>query len=96
MCIHEGCTQKPNYNKEGEKKALYCSVHKQEGMVNVKYKRCIQEGCKKQPNYNKEGEKRALYCSTHKLEGMINVKSQTCKILKSQVTHRLHPDNATQ
>ena len=35
-CIHEGCKNLPVFNVESETKALYCSVHKKEGMVNVK------------------------------------------------------------
>jgi hypothetical protein len=78
ICIYEGCKVLPNYNNEGEKKALYCSMHKLDGMVNVVSKTCIHEGCKIQPTYNNEGETKALYCSTHKLDGMVNVKDKTC------------------
>jgi hypothetical protein len=78
MCIHEECKTRPTYNKEGETKALYCSVHKLEGMVDVIHKTCIHEGCKKYPSYNKEGETKALYCSVHKLEGMVDVINKTC------------------
>jgi len=62
---------------EGETKALYCSTHKKEGMVNVKSVTCLE--CKKQPIFNMEGETKALYCSTHKKEGMVDVKHDTCK-----------------
>jgi hypothetical protein len=78
-CIHEGCKVIPVYNKEGEKKALYCVTHKLEGMVDVKHKTCIHEGCKVRPVYNNEGETKGLYCGTHKLEGMVDVKNKTCK-----------------
>jgi hypothetical protein len=78
MCKNEGCKTRPIYNVEGETKALYCSVHKKEGMVNVKNKTCIHEGCKTRPTYNAEGETKALYCSVHKKEGMVDVKNKTC------------------
>ena len=78
MCIHEGCKIQPFFNKEGETKALYCSAHKLEGMIDVKHKTCIHEGCKIRPAFNKEGETKELYCSAHKLEGMINIKSNKC------------------
>ena len=78
MCIHEGCKIIPNYNKEGSTKALYCSKHKLEGMIDVKHQTCIYEGCKIQPVFNKEGSTKPLYCSSHKLEGMIDVLSNTC------------------
>ena len=78
MCIHEGCSTIPIYNIDGEKKALYCSTHKKEGMVNVKDKTCIQPNCKIIPNYNSADKTNGLYCATHKKEGMVNVKSPTC------------------
>jgi hypothetical protein len=77
-CIHPECKKQPNYNKEGEKTALYCSLHKLEGMINVVSKICIHPGCKIIPTYNKEGETNALYCSSHKLENMVNVIKKTC------------------
>jgi hypothetical protein len=79
MCKENGCKVQPIYNKEGESKALYCSTHKQEGMVDVKHKKCIYQNCKVQPTYNKEGESKALYCSSHKQEDMVNVRDKTCK-----------------
>ena len=77
MCIYDGCNNWTGYNFEGLK-AQYCSVHKKEGMVDVKSKTCIHEGCRKQPTFNTEGEANALYCATHKKEGMVDVKSKTC------------------
>ncbi len=79
MCQHPGCKKQPNYNREGETKALYCGTHKQEGMIDVKNKTCQHPGCRTQPTYNREGETNALYCGTHKHEGMINVKDKTCQ-----------------
>ena len=78
MCKEKGCKKQPVFNKEGETKALYCSAHKKEEMVNVKRKTCLTEGCKIIPNYNNEGSKKGLYCSEHKMEGMVNVKNKTC------------------
>jgi hypothetical protein len=78
MCIHAGCKKQPVFNTEGATKALYCSAHKLDGMVNVKSPMCIHEGCKIRPYYNTEGATKALYCSAHKLNGMVNVISPTC------------------
>ena len=78
MCIHDGCKTRPIYNNEGETKALYCSEHKLEGMVDVKNKTCIHNECKTRPTYNKEGEIKALYCLEHKKDGMVDVKNNTC------------------
>ena len=79
LCIEFKCNTRSAFNKVGETKALYCSIHKKDGMVNVKVKTCIHEGCKKQPSFNKEGETKALYCSIHKKDGMVDVKHQPCK-----------------
>ena len=79
MCKEKGCKIRPNYNNEGETKALYCNAHKKEGMVNVISKTCLTEGCKKHPVFNNEGETTGLYCSAHKKEGMVDVKNKTCK-----------------
>ena len=38
MCKEINCKKSPIYNFEGEKKRLYCSLHKLEGMINVKNK----------------------------------------------------------
>ena len=82
MCRGPGCEKQSRFNLIGQTKALFCSEHKSEGMVNVISKTCIHPDCKKQPVYNIEGETNGLYCSSHKLEGMVNVKSKTC----------IHPD----
>jgi hypothetical protein len=76
MCNETDCNIQPTFNKEGEKKALYCSAHKMEGMVNVISKTCLE--CNKRPAFNTQGEKKALYCSAHKMEGMVDVKNKTC------------------
>ena len=44
-CIYLNCKTLPNFNIDGEKTALYCSIHKLEGMVNVINKRCKSEWC---------------------------------------------------
>ena len=46
ICIHEGCKVRPVYNTEGETKALYCLIHKLEGMVDVKHNTCKAGFCK--------------------------------------------------
>jgi hypothetical protein len=76
MCKEKGCKIRPYFNTEGETKALYCSTHKRDGMVDVKNKTCLD--CKKRPTFNIEGETTALYCSTHKKDGMVDVISKTC------------------
>ena len=78
ICIQSECKTRSNYNKKGEKKALYCFTHKKDGMVDVKNKTCIHPECKTRPSYNSDGEKQALYCFTHKKDGMVDVNSPIC------------------
>ena len=58
MCIYDCCKKTPFYNNYGESKAIYCSIHKLEGMVNIASKKCIHDGCRVQPSYNNIGEKK--------------------------------------
>jgi hypothetical protein len=46
ICKFENCKTIASYNVDGQKKALYCSVHKKENMVDVKNKTCIEPNCK--------------------------------------------------
>lgn len=79
MCIREGCKIKNScFNYEDEKKGLYCSEHKLDGMINVIDKTCIHPGCKTRPSCNFIGHNKKLYCGTHKLEGMIDVSNKPC------------------
>ena len=78
MCKETNCKTRPTYNVEGQTKALYCSLHKLNGMIDVKHKTCEYPDCKTRPTYNVEGQK-ALYCSLHKSENMIDVVSKTCE-----------------
>jgi hypothetical protein len=82
MCKEKDCKIRPNYNKEGETKALYCLKHKLNGMVDIKNKTCIYPNCTIRPVFNIEGDTKALYCSAHKTDGMVNVISKIC----------IHPD----
>ena len=52
MCIYPNCKTIPIYNVEGETKALYCSTHKSDGMMNVKDKKCIYPDCKTRGSFN--------------------------------------------
>jgi EsV-1-7 cysteine-rich motif len=78
VCIFKGCKTRPNYNKPGKTRAIYCTNHKKEDMVDVKHKTCAHEGCMTRAYYNNPGEKRGSYCTKHKLEGMVDVKNKTC------------------
>jgi hypothetical protein len=45
MCIHEGCKIQPTYNFKEKTKALYCSAHKLEGMIDVVSPKCKSNLC---------------------------------------------------
>jgi hypothetical protein len=50
VCIHEDCDIRVLFNYEGEKKGIYCSTHKKNGMQDIKHKKCREESCKTRPN----------------------------------------------
>ena len=76
ICVFDDCDKRSSFNFENKKKALYCSKHKLNDMINVKDKRCLN--CDKQPIYNYKNEKNGLYCNQHKLPDMIDVKNKRC------------------
>jgi len=76
-CQHENCDKLAKFNVIGEKH-LYCSTHKDNGMIDVTRKLCIQQGCCTRPTYNMICETRALFCFTHKTNGMVTINSQRC------------------
>jgi len=41
-CQHENCKKIPCFNYEGESKAIYCSEHKLENMIDIVSKKCIE------------------------------------------------------
>ncbi len=77
MCKFDGCKKTSTYNFEGNK-AMYCSQHKQSGMIDIRHKKCLFDGCKINPAFNFKHENKALYCKAHKQEGMINLKDKRC------------------
>jgi hypothetical protein len=80
LCEAIGCASIPFFNYPDQLKTRFCSLHKEDGMLNIKATMCEREGCEKQANYNTEGEKMGLFCFSHKQGGMINVRAQLCKI----------------
>ena len=60
MCKSEGCKTIPTYNVEGETKALYCSTHRLDGMVDVKHKTCKSEWCLTRVSTKYDGH--CLFC----------------------------------
>ena len=52
ICNFQGCYTQPIYNYKGIKKGIFCSVHKLDGMINVKDRKCEYIECNKIPNFN--------------------------------------------
>jgi len=71
--------KRPTFNLSTETKALYCSQHKKENMVDIINKRCVHENCTKQPHFNFSCEKKAAYCFEHKKLNMLDVSKNTCQ-----------------
>ena len=80
-CLFSNCYKCPNYNYFGLKKRLYCSLHKLDGMVDVKNVSCKFDGCNKNPVFNYDTEIKGIFCCNHKLDGMINVKDKICEFV---------------
>jgi hypothetical protein len=80
-CNYDGCCKNKFYNFQNEKSALFCSEHKENGMIDVthKFNICFYDGCETRPTYNYEGETKGLYCVKHKKVNMINVLIKKCK-----------------
>jgi len=77
-CAHEGCSKQPRFNMEGLKMGLYCTHHKETGMVDVIIPRCAHEGCNTNPTFNRKGQGRGLYCLKHKETDMVDVVNPHC------------------
>ncbi len=43
LCINTNCFKRANFNFTGEKKGLYCTYHKKDGMVNVITPLCSEQ-----------------------------------------------------
>jgi len=79
-CRIYNCNVKYAYfNFHGEKQGIYCTTHKENGMIDVINRRCSYEGCTIRPNYNYENKRLPLYCCHHKLDGMVDIKHKKCK-----------------
>jgi len=74
VCQYEDCQTRSSFGYIGSNKAIYCSKHKQEGMIDVKHKTCQFEGCQTRSSFGYIGSKKAIYCSKHKQEGMMDIK----------------------
>jgi len=78
ICIEQGCNICPSFNFI-DKYPNYCTLHKKDGMINVKSKKCKEKNCNKSnPSFNYKNIKLGVYCSEHKKENMIDVINKRC------------------
>lgn len=75
-CSIDTRTKVPSFNDLGNKSAMYCKQHAEDGMVNVWGKRCFHASCTKRPNFNILGCETAVYCKQHADDGMVDVRNQ--------------------
>ena len=77
LCIRERCTVKASYGHlHGE--SLFCSAHKEEGMINLKISTCVFPHCNNYAKYS-YGRGRAIkYCFEHKYPGMTIKSKRIC------------------
>jgi len=77
-CEQAGCTLGASFNFTGLVTGRFCSLHKLEGMEDVKSRRCETKGCDVTcPAFDLPGGK-GRFCLTHKSALMINVRSKHC------------------
>ena len=61
-CAQPDCRTWAYFNHPGEPRGLYCSAHKEAGMVDVVNKLCQHPECSKHPNFNHPGSTQAVFC----------------------------------
>jgi hypothetical protein len=79
-CKHSTCEKRASFHYKDQSKAMYCKIHKELNMINVRHKRCAIDGCEKRPIYNIPGTTITLFCNQHKEPDMIDVKSKRCAL----------------
>jgi hypothetical protein len=80
------CGKQALFNMRGSK-ALFCVLHKEPNMVDVKNKTC--ELCETIPAYNIRGSKIARFCVLHKEPNMVDVKNKTCELCETRCYYGL-------
>ena len=79
-CIHPNCDTIAIFNVVGNKTPLYCSLHKDDNMINISKINalCKHETCNKEALYNIKGSKNGVFCSDHKSFDMIDIRHNRC------------------
>ena len=74
-----GCLSRAYYAHSGDKKPVFCAVHKKEGMEFKSSISCKFKACKKQPVFGDPKTRKKEFCREHKSEGMVDVVNKRCK-----------------
>lgn len=73
------CDKRPFFNFPGLTRGIFCTDHKDPGMVNVKSLKCDHDNCQTQPCFNFPTELFGRFCATHRQEGMVNLRERPCE-----------------
>jgi hypothetical protein len=63
-------------------KALYCAVHKKDGMLDVTHAKCDEKGCPNRPSFGLE-RGQPTHCAIHKPPGAEDVVNRRCALCES-------------
>ena len=72
-CNAPDCTIYPTYNHRGCCQGLFCSLHKEPGMVDVYWRNCSQN-CNLYPKYGYYGDSSGSFCEKHKGPDMVSIR----------------------
>jgi hypothetical protein len=66
VCAEPTCKTSARFNEPGQLRGMFCSKHRQAGMVDVVHARCAVQGCDTLASFNVQGLPRGVLCSQHK------------------------------
>ena len=66
VCAEPTCKTSARFNHPGQLRGMFCSRHKEVGMVDVVHARCAVAGCMTLASFNVQGLPRGVLCSMHK------------------------------
>lgn len=80
-CKSPGCKTQPCFGAPGSSRsqAMFCSLHRTPGMVDVKNTACSFAGCFKRAYHGFGVSSGDRFCGTHKKPGMFDVISKRCE-----------------
>lgn len=76
-CSHPGCpVAVASFNYLDQYPGIFCSKHKEPGMINVRQRLCRHDDCCLLPTYGYPNTKTGLYCRIHRPSGTVNIHNQ--------------------